>query len=1052
MLFLATQHSSVGSLDTAWSLSTRSPLEASMRARFSFALLAFGAILFAVSERAQGQDGRIGVYADLTATQTSATFSLGVPRTLFVVATLEGQTAGGMAGAEFRIDGLPEDWLVFVTPNPAAVITLGDPFRVQGTTHRANIVFPACTGQSDGRVLLYTAVVIAQSVIEPRDLSVEVGSPPTSPMYTTPVIQICDPPNYTSVPLPRTTFRMATQAPQDLDYSRFPGYDGVRGVKPEAGLPGDVFGFRVSYYSHDGLPPQAGSPRVELDANGDGDTDDPFDAAWPMSAADQDSTLANGKEYRFDVGLGEPPGGHYRYRFGGIDAHGDSISGFATAWRDLNVDDDLADLAVYAEDIHFSNNPQPGQLGSVVVRIHNRSDRRIDAVQVRIENLYGEAFVDRLLASIGPRSATEVAGNFNFVTNGYQVVNVRVDPANQIAEGDETNNSASQGILLESPGIWPGKLAILGVPALVSVPPIAPFALAGHVEHATLPPSHAPLGGGTLITRPSWDRAISSRTDGAGGFLVSLISPPAPGTYPLTFVASDGSRTDSLTINVNVAPLPGGTQPHLPNLVLQVEATSDNACPQTIATLSASVVNNGDRASEPTTVRLLDNGVTAVAELPLAALDPGQTVTLGPVQAALATTGLHAFTAHVDPASSVKELREDDNAAVASVRVAPDCLDLALESMRYTTIRMCMNEQVGVAIRIVNRGCETSQPARVAWRADGIEVGSAPLAALAPGAVADLELSHAFATPGCPDLVFALDPEATAGTDCDPESNGLSAGLCIGNCSPAPPPPPPNFRVVACDVRSQEPHPTAGQQIRFEAWLENTSGQLAPEPVPVQFEVDGTVLGESVLVGPLAAHERVLVQSPVTWEVDFAPHRVTVVINPTGTVPESNSGDNVATRPLPWDLRPKFIGRCPPNNPSMFSRCDPCLNTDFEIRAVVVNDGLFDCDSVSVEFRDVTRGGSPVGRATAHGLGAGNGCNSTIQPVSVVTSLADPVSPHVRRGDRSRQCLARDGRDEQQLPTAHLRSSVARSRIWCRRCESPSRPPHSLATRSPPSR
>jgi hypothetical protein len=512
---------------------------------------------------------------------------------VFIVATLEGQTAGGMTGAEFRIDGMPEDWLVFVTPNPAANVTLGNPFRVLGTTHRANIVFPSCAPGTDGRVLLYTVVVIAQSAIEPRDLSVEVGDPPTSPTYTTPVLQRCDAPNYTSVPVPRTTFRMETRAPHDLDYSQLPGYDGVRGAKPEVGMPGEMFRFRVVYSSNDALPPQAGSPRVELDANGDGDTDDPFDAAWTMSPADQDSTLANGKEYRFDVGLGEPPGGHYRYRFSGIDAHGATVPGAATAWRDLTVDDDLADVAVYAEDIRFSPTLQPGQLGSVMVRVHNLSNRRADGVRVRIESQAGDVFVDRLLASIGPRSSTEVAGNVSFSAAGYQVVIASVDPVDQIPEADESNNHASQGVLLEASGVWPGALAVVGIPTLISVPPIAPFTFTGRVEHVTQPLTHAPMRGGKIVTRPSWDSATSARVDGAGAFLTSLIAPAAPGTYPLTFVASDGSRTDSVTINVNVTPLPGSAQPHLPNLVLQIQAAAENGCPATAATLSATVVNTG---------------------------------------------------------------------------------------------------------------------------------------------------------------------------------------------------------------------------------------------------------------------------------------------------------------------------------------------------------------------------------------------------------------------------------------------------------------------------
>jgi hypothetical protein len=254
-------------------------------------------------------------------------------------------------------------------------------------------------------------------------------------------------------------------------------------------------------------------------------------------------------------------------------------------------------------------------------------------------------------------------------------------------------------------------------------------------------------------------------------------------------------------------------------------------------------------------------------------------VTIGPVQAALASSGCTPFTAHADPASTVKELREDDNAAVATLRVSPECLDLALESMRYSTFRMCLAEPIGVAIRVANRGCMTSQPARIVLRADGIEIANAPLAALAPGATVDLEMSHVFPTPSCPDLVFALDPEGTAGDDCDLASNDLSAGLCVGNCNPAPPPPPPNLRILACDVHALNAHPVNGSQIRFEAWVENTSDQSVPA-LPVSFEIDGSVAGRMVPRRPVGPHERSLVQTVSTWTVDYAVHTLTVNINP----------------------------------------------------------------------------------------------------------------------------------------------------------------------------
>ena len=135
-------------------------------------------------------DGLIGVFADLSATQTAATFAVGVPRTLYILAQLDGLTAGGMSGAEFRVDGAPADWVTLATPNPAAAVALGDPFHFVSGVGRANIAFQYCTGGSDSLVLLYTVVVVPLSEIAATDLRVVVADPPTNPTYATPVLSL----------------------------------------------------------------------------------------------------------------------------------------------------------------------------------------------------------------------------------------------------------------------------------------------------------------------------------------------------------------------------------------------------------------------------------------------------------------------------------------------------------------------------------------------------------------------------------------------------------------------------------------------------------------------------------------------------------------------------------------------------------------------------------------------------------------------------------------------------------------------------------------------
>jgi hypothetical protein len=60
---------------------------------------------------------------------------------------------GGVAAAEFRVEGLPAEWLAVSTPTPLANTNLGNPFGAG-----AAIAFPS--GQLGDHILLYTVSLI----------------------------------------------------------------------------------------------------------------------------------------------------------------------------------------------------------------------------------------------------------------------------------------------------------------------------------------------------------------------------------------------------------------------------------------------------------------------------------------------------------------------------------------------------------------------------------------------------------------------------------------------------------------------------------------------------------------------------------------------------------------------------------------------------------------------------------------------------------------------------------------------------------------------------
>ena len=579
-----------------------------------------------------------------------------------------------------------------------------------------------------------------------------------------------------------------------------------------------------------------------------------------------------------------------------------------------------------------------------------------------------------------------MATHWRFLDFGFQPVVVRVSPGGASVDCDASNNQASHAIFVGGITVT-GHLNVGGLPPLISVPPVAPFGVVGtasYVLPGSLPAS--PVRGARVTVRPQWEASQTTHTDAAGHFPVNLTAPAEPGTYRLSFTVSDGACTDSAVVSVNVAPVGARMPPHGPSLSIQLVASLGPGCPPSSAAIAWSVENRGDRDSEPTLARLLADGVTTVFEAPVAALAPGATLMLGSLDVPLGASGLHAFTAQVDPASSLPELREDDNVATACVQVQPACLDLALEEMRFTGSRICAGESLGMAVRVVNRGCVAALPSRVALREGTGEIGSVPLPALAPGEVTTVALLPVFETAAPQDLTLLLDPEGAAGADCDAGSNGLGTSVSVGTCDALPPPPLPDFSVTACDFGVSNPHPAPGDSLRFTATIRNLGPGAAAAFALVRFELGGVPLGAPVPLGALAPEGSAVVGSPVNWAADFTPTRLTVTVDPNGHA-EGTAYGNTASRSLPYDLRPLAIGTCPPASPSMFSTCTPCASSPFEARAVVINDGLFDCDSVRVEFWNLSAGNAVLGAVVAPVVPAGGQCTAAPQPVAASVSL-----------------------------------------------------------------
>ena len=150
---------------------------------------------------ADTDNGTIGVYADPAGTMPCLDVPRGEGREFHILATLAGAGAGGLAGAEFRIEvSNPSGYSFTYAPPPAATIVLGnpldltpeDPFDNKG----ANVAFPFCQWQ--GPVSLGTLLVVNLQG-GPTQILVKRKSIPSNPSFNCAHFNQCDIPSFTKV-------------------------------------------------------------------------------------------------------------------------------------------------------------------------------------------------------------------------------------------------------------------------------------------------------------------------------------------------------------------------------------------------------------------------------------------------------------------------------------------------------------------------------------------------------------------------------------------------------------------------------------------------------------------------------------------------------------------------------------------------------------------------------------------------------------------------------------------------------------------------------------
>lgn len=172
--------------------------------RCSSLALSWTTILLVPTAAALGASGYVGIYSDSSGTQPCGTVAPYTVQTLYVIAKLEGFTAAGITGAEFRIEVLDATgWLFsYAPPTVAGVQAIGGALDLtpNDSTDASgiNLAFQQCQPPTAGQVRLGKISVVNLGG-QQTSLSVKRHTHPSNPANRCASFTMCDSPEYSMV-------------------------------------------------------------------------------------------------------------------------------------------------------------------------------------------------------------------------------------------------------------------------------------------------------------------------------------------------------------------------------------------------------------------------------------------------------------------------------------------------------------------------------------------------------------------------------------------------------------------------------------------------------------------------------------------------------------------------------------------------------------------------------------------------------------------------------------------------------------------------------------
>ncbi|MCB0493016.1 MAG: gliding motility-associated C-terminal domain-containing protein, partial [Cyclobacteriaceae bacterium] len=727
-----------------------------------------------------------------------------------------------------------------------------------------------------------------------------------------------------------------------IDYTNDLGYTSSF-VSPTQGGSDLPFEFRMIYTDANGNLPASGYPRVELDANNNGQATDPLDIIRIMQEADAtDVDVTDGKEYRVTItNLSDQISWKSRI----VASNTDGCNAQTPFVSQPFVSNDLLDVAIYANDISFSkSNPAINESVKIYASIRNTSDFLAEnfVVSAYIENV--QVF-SKTVVELNPQSSITLQWDQSFVASGFYPVKVVIDETNVLSEDNELNNFAIRPVIVGDYQL-PGGINPVANALPLSLQPSSIITITGKAEYFGIEPGIDPdVAGATVIVRIAGGNTGQTTTQADGTYQLGVRVPAVAGDYTLSVEVTDYTLTGHQgPISFTVLPAPP-----LPDLSTIITLSKSTILQGEQITGTAIIQNVGEIAASNFVFRYL-NCDAILGEHVIAELNPGEVLTY---QFTTTTNVIGdcfnrnncLFRSEADLNNQVTEKTKTNNQSSAYLTVLPDKPDLTVNNPTNQAISANVNmlNPFTFYVRVDNiGGIDASTPFDVNVYMDATLIHTESLTSLPTCANQTFSVTHNFLDILDHTVTVRVDePIGTGNVDEYKETNNEFSKII----KHLPPPAQyPNLNVSNRDITVTPVLPSVGNDFNIDVVYRNTGSV----PIVAPFDLELTVVENGIprietqtVNSGMAAGATATATITTNLQSD-GDHAFRIRLDNGNAITESSEGDNVAQMPLCVDFSVAPIGSV--WNGGFY------VNTIQNLTASISNYGLFTATNVPVDF------------------------------------------------------------------------------------------------------